>query len=96
MSGKTFFNSRKILTGLLVGLLGATGGVAATSYNIGVETTKVTQKLEDHTTKFIEIAQLIKENSTLTKEAIEKITEAIQKIQISIAVLESSSSHKSK
>lgn len=94
MSGKTFFNSNKILTSLLAGLLGIVGGVAAGSYNIGVEKTKITQKLQSYDEKFVELAALIKENSTSTKEAVEKINEAIQKIQISIGILESNSNHR--
>lgn len=93
MSGKIFFNSHKILTWLLAGSLGLIGGISAGSYGIGVEKTKITLKLEQHDQKFIDIMNLIHEDGLRTNEVAQKIIEAVNKIQIDIAVLKDHADH---
>lgn len=87
MSNKMFFNSHKVLVSLLTGLLGLVGGVAAGAYGVGVEKTKIVLKLEEHDQKFINIVNLIHEDALRTNEVAEKLIEAVNKIQIDIAVL---------
>jgi len=79
--------THKLLTSVFTGLLGVIGGIAATSYGIGVEKTKITQKDEEHDKKLIEIAALVHENSTSTNVAIVEINKAITGIQKDLAVL---------
>lgn len=83
---KPYF-SRKLLTGIIVGLLGLISGVAATSYGVGADRATIGAKVEEHDKKFVELADLIRENSTSTNLAIQEICKAIHLIQIDLAVL---------
>jgi hypothetical protein len=71
-----FLNTQKVLTGLLVSLLGLVGGVAAASYSVGVEKTKITQKVEEHEKALLEINTYLKE-----------ISQSIRAIELDVAVL---------
>ena len=83
----SFFNSHKVLTSLVTGLLGIIGGVAAGAYGVGVEKTKTILKLESHDQKFIEIMNLIHEDNLRTNNFAEKISETVTQIQIDIGIL---------
>lgn len=73
----------KVLTGVLAGVLGIVGGVAATSYAIGSEKAKITAKTEELDKNIDRLMNLF----TLTQTDISNIRDSISQIKSDVAVL---------
>jgi len=77
----------KLFTGIIASVLGLLGGVAATSYALGIEKSKITTKLEGQDKSISTLFDLINTNLIVTQGDIRSINDSLSQIKTDIAVL---------